>query len=135
MPLLGGDGWDSENTIKRAGTALEGCYFSNHFSPDSTDPAVKKFVAAYRKKFNATPNALCALGYDAAWILAEAMKRAGGFEPAKIRDAVAKTKDYPGVTGTITLNAERNAVKPAVVLQVRGPKFVYVATVPPPAAQ
>lgn len=130
-PMLGGDGWDSENLIKRAGDALEGCYFSNHFSADTAKPAVRKFVESYRQMFDSEPNALAALGYDAAWILAEAMKRAGGFESNKVREQLAATKDYPGVTGTITINRERNAVKPAVVLQVRGDKFQYLTTIKP----
>lgn len=132
VPLLGGDGWDSANLIKNAGSALEGCYFSDHYSPDSTKPQVKKFVQSFRARYGYTPNALAALGYDATWILREAMARASTFNPAKVRDAIAETRGYPGVTGNITIDGDRNAVKPAVVLQIRGSKFVYVTTIEPP---
>jgi len=131
-PLLGSDGWDSDSLIERAGTALEGCFFSNHYSSGLKDPTVDRFVDRYRSKYGVAPNALAALAYDATWILAEAMKRAGTFDPAKIRDALASTKDYPGVTGRITINKDRNAVKPAVVLQVKGDSFRYYQTVKPP---
>lgn len=132
VPLLGGDGWDSENLLKRAGAALDGCYFSSHYSSDTGSPVVERFVRSFQERYSTMPNALAALGYDATWILAEAMKRAGSLEPRKIRDALAATRDYPGVTGQITINEERNAVKPAVVLQVKNGAFRYVTTIQPP---
>ena len=85
----------------------------------------------YRAKYGETPDALAGLGYDAAMLLFDAMKRAGTTEPAAVRDALAATKDYPGMTGTITLDANRNAVKPAVVLQIKDGKLVYVETINP----
>lgn len=141
VPLLGGDGWDSPKLFQGAGNALEGCYFSNHYSVDSTDPRVKKFVAAYEQKYNGkVPDAMAALAYDATNILADAMKRAG--KPtdgdyssadyrAKLRDAIAATKDYPGVTGDITIGPDRNAIKPAVVLEVHGSGYKYITTITP----
>jgi branched-chain amino acid transport system substrate-binding protein len=110
---------------------LNGCYFSNHYSVDDPSPAVQKFVADFRKRFNETPDALAALGYDAARILADAMTRAGSTSGDKVRDALAATKDFQGVTGKITINSERNAVKPAVVLKIENGKFVYVDTIKP----
>lgn len=130
-PLLGGDGWDSPSLVPSAGGALEGSYFSNHFTPVQKNPAVVKFVKSFRKKFNTDPNALAALGYDAAWILAEAIKKADSTEPDAIRAALAETADYPGVTGRITMDSKRNASKPAVVVQIRGNKFVPVALIAP----
>ncbi len=88
-------------------------------------------MADYKKKYNGTPDALAALGYDAARILADAIKRAGSTDGEKIRDALKTVKDFPGVTGTITINADRNAVKPAVVLKIEKGKFHYVETVKP----
>jgi len=131
VPLLGGDGWDSSSLIPNAGKALEGCYFSNHFSPDSKAPAVKQFVAAYRNRYGQDPNALAALGYDAAWILAEAIKKAGSTDGPAIRDAIARTTNYPGVTGSITIDANRNARKPAVMVQIVNGRFRQVATIAP----
>jgi branched-chain amino acid transport system substrate-binding protein len=131
VPLIGGDGWDSPRLWEIGGEALNGCYFSNHYSVDDPSPAVQKFVADYRKRFNQTPDALAALGYDAARILADAMTRAGSTSGDKVRDALLATKDFQGVTGQITINAERNAVKPAVVLKIENGKFVYVDTIKP----
>jgi branched-chain amino acid transport system substrate-binding protein len=131
VPFLGGDGWDSPKLWEIGGPALNGCYFSNHYSVDDPSPAVQKFVADFRKRFNETPDALAALGYDAARILADAMTRAGSTSGDKVRDALAATKDFQGVTGKITINSERNAVKPAVVLKIENGKFVYVDTIKP----
>ncbi|HVE65289.1 MAG TPA: ABC transporter substrate-binding protein, partial [Thermoanaerobaculia bacterium] len=131
VPLIGGDGWDSPRLWEIGGEALNGCYFSNHYSVDDPAPAVQKFVADYRKRYNQTPDALAALGYDAARILADAMTRAGSTDGAKVRDALVATKDFQGVTGQITINSERNAVKPAVVLKIENGKFVYVDTIKP----
>ena len=131
VPLLGGDGWDSPKLWEIGGAALNGCYLSNHYSVDDPSPLVQKFVGDYKTRFKQVPDALAALGYDAAKIMADAMTRAGSTEGPKVRDALAATKDFPGVTGKITINADRNAVKPAVVLKVENGKFVYVETVTP----
>ena len=131
VPLIGGDGWDSPRLWEIGGEALNGCMFSNHYSVDDPAPAVQKFVADYKAKYNQVPDALAALGYDAARILADAMTRAGTTKGDKVRDALSATKDFQGVTGTITINKERNAVKPAVVLKIENGKFVYVTTVKP----
>jgi branched-chain amino acid transport system substrate-binding protein len=131
VPLLGGDGWDSPKLWEIGGTALNGCYLSNHYSVDDPSPLVQKFVGDYKARFKEVPDALAALGYDAAKIMADAMTRAGSSEGPKVRDALAATKDFPGVTGKITINADRNAIKPAVVLKVENGKFVYVETVTP----
>ena len=131
VPLLGGDGWDSPKLWEIGGEALNGCYLANHYSVDDPSPAVQSFVAEYRRRYKAAPDALAALGYDAARILFDAMRRAGSTSPEKVRDALARTKNFPGVTGAITLNADRNPVKSAVVLKVENGKFVYVETVNP----
>jgi branched-chain amino acid transport system substrate-binding protein len=131
VPLLGGDGWDSPKLFEIGGEALDGCYISNHYSVDDPSPAIQKFVSDYKKKYNQVPDALAALGYDAAKILADAIRRAGSTDGEKIRDALKTVKDFVGVTGTITINADRNAVKPAVVLKIDKGKFHYVETVNP----
>ena len=130
-PLLGGDGWDSPSLIEIGGEALEGSYFSNHYSVDDPSPSIQKFVTAYRAKYGETPDALAGLGYDAAMLLFDAITRANSTDPKAIRDALAQTKDFAGMTGTITLDENRNAVKPAVVLQVKDGKLAYVETINP----
>ncbi|HWP84394.1 MAG TPA: ABC transporter substrate-binding protein [Terriglobia bacterium] len=131
VPLLGGDGWDSPKLWEIGGTALNGSYYSNHSSMDDPSPAIQKFVAEYRARFQETPDALAALGYDAAMMLFDAIRRANSTEPAAIRDALAQTRDFAGITGKITLDANRNPVKPAVVLQVQDGALKYVETVSP----
>jgi len=131
IPFIGGDGWDSPELVAVGGAAVEGCYFSNHFSNQSTDPQVVAFVDAYRKKYGEDPDAMTALGYDALKLLADAMKRAGTTDPDKVNAAIAATKDFPGVTGKITLDEHRNPTKPAVILKIKDGKFSYVETVSP----
>jgi ABC-type branched-chain amino acid transport systems, periplasmic component len=134
VPLLGGDGWDSDKLVAGAGgpgKALEGCYFSTHYSKDAKEPRVQEFVRAYTEKKGVPPASLVAQGYDAMMILADAIKRAGGADRAKVRDALAQTKNYPAVTGDITIDEQRNATKSAVVLQVKGDEFQFVTTVSP----
>jgi branched-chain amino acid transport system substrate-binding protein len=131
VPLLGGDGWDSPKLMEIGGPALNGSFFSNHYAADDPSPTIQKFIAAYKARFNATPDALAGLGFDSAMVLFDAIKRAGTTEGPKLRDAIAATKDFPGVTGTITLNAQRNADKPAVVLEIKDGKFVFRETITP----
>jgi branched-chain amino acid transport system substrate-binding protein len=131
VPLLGGDGWDSPKLTEIGGVDINGSYFSNHYSVEDPNPAIQKFVADYKARFNEVPDALAGLGYDSAKVLFDAIQRANSVEPAKIRDAIAATKDYPGMTGQITIDAQRNAVKPAVVLQVKDGKLQYVETINP----
>ena len=132
VPLTGGDGWESDDLVKIGQQAVEGCYFSTHYSPDMATDKSQKFVADYRARFNdKTPDAMAALGYDSAMILADAMKRAGTTDGPKVRDALAATKDFDGVTGITTINAQRDADKPAVILEVLNGKFKYLETVKP----
>ena len=131
VPFLGGDGWDSPKLVEIGGDAVNGSYYSNHFSVDDPAPKIQKFVSDYKARYSATPDALAGLGYDAASVLFDAIKRANSTDGAKIRDAIASTKDFDGITGKITIDKERNAVKPAVVLQVKDGKLQFVETITP----
>jgi branched-chain amino acid transport system substrate-binding protein len=133
VPLFGGDGWEAPELLEIAGpAALEGTYYSTHFSSENTDPLVQKFVAAYKAKYNGeTPDAMAALGYDSAMVLADAIKRAGSTEGPKLRDALAATKDLPTVSGITTLDEHRDASKSAVIITVKDGKFKYVETIAP----
>jgi branched-chain amino acid transport system substrate-binding protein len=133
-PLLGGDGWDSPQLWDLGGDALNGNYISNHYSVDDPSPEIQKFVAAYKAKFGNPPDALAALAYDAMMVLADAIRRANGTECTALRNAIAQTTNFKGVTGVISINAERNAVKPAVVLELRNKQFVYKETILPDGA-
>jgi len=131
IPIIGGDGWDSPKLVEIGGKALNGCYYSNHYSPEDTSQVIQNFVKEFQAKYNEIPDAMAPLGYDAAMILFEAIKKAGTTDGAKVREIIAQTQDYPGITGKITINEERNAVKPAVVLKVEDGKIKFVETVLP----
>jgi branched-chain amino acid transport system substrate-binding protein len=134
VPLLGGDGWDSPELTKGAEAEFENTYLSNHFAKEDPDPLVQSFVQKYKQKYGKDPDAMAALGYDAARILADAIKRAGTTEGPKLRDAIAQTKDFAGVTGKITINAQRNADKPLTILKVVGGQFKFHERVDPSGA-
>ena len=119
VPLIGGDGWDSEQLYKIGGTALNGSYFTNHYSPFDTEPRVQKFVNDYKGRYHSTPDALAATAYDAANIMFDAIKRAKSLSGPDIRDALAATNAFPGVTGTVTFNQQRDAVKPIVMIEIK----------------
>ncbi len=123
--FVGGDGWDSANLLEGAGAELEGAYFTNHYAPDVPWPNSKKFVAAFEAKYKHEPSSLSAQGYDATRLLVDAIGRATDVTPAAIRDALAATKDFQGATGSITIDKDRNASKPIVVVQIKNKKFTY----------
>ena len=131
VPLLGGDGWDSDKLYELGGSALEGSYFSNHYSADNPDPVLQQFLTKYKQAYGSVPDSVGVLAYDAARVAIEAMKRAPDLSGPALRDAIAATKDFPGVSGRITLDANRDAVKEAVVLKVAGGKAEFVTTVKP----
>jgi branched-chain amino acid transport system substrate-binding protein len=132
MPLLGGDGWVGDSLLKVAGNSLDGSFFSAHFSSDDTNPVVQNFVKKFRAKYDGMiPDDMAALGYDSAMILAEAIKRAGTTDGKKLRDAIAATKNHAGITGSITLDANRNASKSAVILTIADGGFKFQQTVAP----
>ena len=123
--LLGADGWDSPKLTEIGGPAVEGAYFSNHYTLDGPSPEVQKFVAAYRKAYRADPDSIAALSYDAAGLIADAIRRAGSTESKRLRDALASTKGFAGVTGTLTMDADRNPDKLPVILKVEGGRFRF----------
>lgn len=147
-PFFGGDGWDSAELIKIGGDAIKGSFFTNHYAVDDPNPVVQGFISKYEAKYHEKPDGLAALGYDSAQVLYGAMievakdpKNAEALADrssvpateasrkaarAALRDAIAKTVGYVGVTGTISIDAQRNAQKPAVVVEVtaEGNKFV-----------
>jgi branched-chain amino acid transport system substrate-binding protein len=115
--LLGGDGWDSGGKLAELG------------GPSAT---VQRFLQDYRKRFGRLPDALGALGYDAARVGIAALRASAGAGGAALRAAIANTRDFDGVTGRITLDADRNAVKPAVVVRLVQGVPTFVAEVLPP---
>ena len=150
-PLLGGDGWESEQLLQIGGEAMNGAYYSNHFAVDNPDPRLQAFLKRFRAKYGKDPDAIGGLAYDAANVLFGCLQKFSQTDPkgflalgssqagsaerkaaeATLRDLIAATATYPGVTGTITLDKDRNASKPAVVLEIKGGKKVYNTTINP----
>ncbi len=132
IPIVGGDGWDSPKLVEiGTAAALNNTYFTNHYSVDDTSATSREFVEAYKKEYGQAPDAMSVLGYDAANVLIDAIKRANSLDPAKIREALAATKDFTTITGSTTLNATHDAVKNAVIIEMKDGKQMFKATVKP----
>jgi branched-chain amino acid transport system substrate-binding protein len=131
-PIFGGDGWEAPELIEIGGKAMEGTYYSTHYSPENSSPGVQSFVKKFRARFaGQTPDAMAALGYDSAMVLADAIKRAGTTDHSKLRAAIAATKNYNGVTGLTTIDSNRNATKAAVVITIKDGHFKFVESIAP----
>ena len=132
VPIFGGDGWEAPQLLEIGGPAMEGTFYSTHYSAEDASPAVQSFVSKFKAKNKGEiPDAMAALGYDSVYVLVDAIKRAGTTDGAKLRDAIAATKDFQGVTGKTTIDASRNATKSAVVITVKNGQFKYVQTIAP----
>ncbi|MEL7633157.1 MULTISPECIES: ABC transporter substrate-binding protein [Sporomusa] len=132
MPFIGTDGWDDAKVVEIAGAAsLNNTYFSSHFSSQDTDPNVVKFIAAYKKEYNQDPSVFSALGYDAGLLMIDAIKRANSTDPQKIRDAIEQTKDLQLSTGIVTIDANHNPIKSAVVIEMKDGKQVFKEKITP----
>lgn len=128
--LLGGDGWDSDALTEIAGESIVGGYFSNHFSVDEKTSGISAFVSRYKAKHGVPPNSSSALGYDAAALVLDALKRADAQTPQALRKALAETKSFEGITGKLSFDKNRNVVKPAVVLKVASlQSFAFVKSI------
>ncbi len=119
-PMLGGDAWDSPKLTEIAGASIEGSYFVTHFFGEDPQQHVQDFIREYKERFGEKPDGIAAMGYDAAMVLIDSLTRSDGKTPQSLRNSIAKTTQFKGVTGSITLNSERNAETPAVILKVIG---------------
>jgi branched-chain amino acid transport system substrate-binding protein len=133
VPMFGADSWEAEALIELGGKAIEGCYLCSHYSPQDPSPRVQNFVKAYRERWGSgfAPDSNASLGYDSVLVLADAIKRAGSADRAAIRDALAATKNFAAVTGTITIDEHRNASKEAVIITVKDGRFQFVQSMAP----
>lgn len=130
-PFLGTDGWDSPEFLEVGGKAVNNSYFCSHFTSEDSAENVKSFVAAYTTKFGTPPPPLAALAYDAVLLAVDGLKRAGSEDSAAVKSALATTKDFQGVTGSITLDENRNPRKPGIVIRVDEGKFSFLERVDP----
>ncbi len=129
-PIIGGDTWETPEFIDIGQDAVEGTVFSTFFASETPLTEESKiFLDAYRKEYNKEPAAVSALSYDAYILILDAIKRADSADPVKIRDEIAKTKDFPGAAGIITIDENNNAVKDAVLKEVKDGKFTYLDTI------
>jgi branched-chain amino acid transport system substrate-binding protein len=132
VPMLGGDGWESPKLIEIGGKALEGSMYSNHYFFGDPSATVSQFVQKYKERYGQTPDSLAALGYDAMKVLADAMKRAKKLDGPSLRDAIAATKNFGGVTGTITIGPQRDAIgKKLVIEEIKGGQLTLKSTFEP----
>ena len=132
LPLVGGDGWDSPAVIEIGGKSIENSYFSDHYFVNETRPAVQKFVAEYKRRFGGkNPEATAALGYDALRIFAEAMKRAGSDDRKKIRDEIAATHAFQGISGYIEMGPDRNPIKPVAMIKIQNGQMQFAGWIKP----
>ena len=132
IPLFGGDGWEAPQLIEIGGKAVEGSYYSTHYSPESPAPEVQTFVKKFQARWNGeTPDAMAALGYDSAMVLADAINRAGTTDSALLRNAIAATKGFAGITGKTDIDAQRNASKSAVIITIKDGQFKFLESVAP----
>ncbi|MFA6507233.1 MAG: ABC transporter substrate-binding protein [Treponemataceae bacterium] len=130
--FLGGDTWDENAFLQVGGKEVEGAVISTFFANDvPINKTSEIFLKEFRAKYNKEPAAVAALGFDAYLVILDAIKKADSTDPVKIRDMIAKTTNFEGAAGSITINADRNAVKDAVIKVVKDGKFQYLTTVKP----
>lgn len=129
--LLGGDGWSSPKLYEIAKDAINGGYFSNHYSTESKDPKTVEFISKYKEKFHEIPDVMAAVGYDGTMMMLEAIRNSNPVTSENIRNALANIKDFHGATGKMTIDENRNAVKGAAVVQVNGENYKFITEVTP----
>ena len=129
--FMGGDGWDSDELVKAAGSAAEGSYFTTHYSSSDESEQVLEFLKTYKQKYNTEPNFAGPLGYDAAFLIANAIDEAGSTDPVKINKAILETEGLVGVTGEFSFDENRNPLKEVIISTVKDGKFVLVDKVRP----
>jgi branched-chain amino acid transport system substrate-binding protein len=130
-PMVGGDGWDSPTVITIGGKAVDGCYYSDHYFKGEPRPAVQRFVGEIRKRYGRDPDANAALGYDALYIFANAARKAGSLDRKSIRDQIAATRNYQGVSGVITMGPDRDPIKPVAMIKIEGGTTKFAGWITP----
>jgi branched-chain amino acid transport system substrate-binding protein len=131
IPLFGADGWDSPKLAEIGGASIEGSYFSSHFVLDAPQEVMRTFVKNYHERYHEVPDGVAALAYDSMGLLVDAFRRAQSIDPKKVRDALAATQNFPGVTGTISIDENRNARKPAIIIQIKNGQAHYIDSIEP----
>lgn len=131
QPFLGGDGWESPQLLERAEGALEGSFFTAHFSPDDPGEEVHAFVHRYRDRWRRVPDVLAALAYDAARLVIDALERAEAPGGDALRSALEETRGFPSLTGPLSIDSRHETARPGVLMQVKGNDFGFVRAIEP----
>ncbi len=132
IAFLGGDTWETDPFLEVGKKAVEGATFSTFFTSEvAMNKTSEQFLKAYRDKYKKDPAAVTALGYDSYLVVRAAIEKANSLDGQKIRDEIAKTKNFEAAAGNITLDENGDAVKDAVIKTVKDGKFRYLTTVKP----
>lgn len=131
QPFIGTDGWDSPKLVEIAGNATNNGYFTNHYATDDQDPVIQGFIKKYKDKYKQVPDAFATLGYEAALIAVKALEKAGTTDKKVVRDSMAATKDVPGITGKISLDANRNPIKAVTIIEMKDGKQTFLDKINP----
>lgn len=131
MPLIGGDGWDSPKVAEIGGKAVDNSYYTTAFVADDPDPKVQEFIKKYEWRHHRTPSGVVVMGYEAARLMIDAIRRAGTTDPEKIREALASTKDFTSITGKMTVGPDRNMRKRLVIVKIAEGKPRYFTAINP----
>jgi branched-chain amino acid transport system substrate-binding protein len=126
MPFLGTANWDSLEFPLMVGDSGNNTYFPGRFNPDAPSDAVQLFIEVYERKHSTFPSASAAMGYDALVVLADAIRRGNSTEPAKLREALASTMNFPGLTGEITTDPELVRMESVPLLKLEAGKISFL---------
>lgn len=132
VPVIGGDGYESPKLAELAGKdALNKVYYTTAYSSKDTSAETVKFNNAYKQKYGKEPDAFNALGYDMAYLFADALKRAGAVDSTKLKAALESTKDFKGVTGNVTIDAKHNTVKSVTIIEMKNGEPTFLKKLNP----
>ena len=119
-PIIGGDGYESPKLLELAGTdALNDIYYSSHYSPADDSELAVRFKEKFKEKFGKEADAFNALGYDMAYLLADALERAGEADSEKLKVALEETDGFQGVTGVLSIDDKHNPVKSVTIIEIK----------------
>lgn len=132
IPILGGDGYESPKLVEIAGVeALNDIYYSSHYSPQDDSEKVVDFKNNFKAKYDKDPDAFNALGYDAAYLFADALERANEVDTEKLKEALESTDGFEGVTGVLSIDENHNPVKSVTILKIDNGETTFVKKLDP----
>jgi branched-chain amino acid transport system substrate-binding protein len=131
-PVLTADGAQVPELLSIGGPAVDGMYFTAHFHRQGVaTPLARQFLKTFEDIYRKDLDAFTALGAESYFLLLQAMAQAGSTDGPAVAQALAQTKDFPGVTGQISMGPDHNPVKEVVIIKVHNGKFAYQTTMKP----